>query len=73
MVGHTASVAANNEVVRQLTKVFTNLAQNNNLPDTYKGKDGLKKFINEQSGMNIEKNLRDYSKRLLSILQGQHS
>jgi hypothetical protein len=64
MVGHTASVAANNEVVRQLTKVFTSLVQNNNLPDTYKGKDGLKKFINEQSGMSIEKNLRHYSKIL---------
>jgi len=62
-VYHEASAAANNEIVRELTKVYANLGEA--LPDQFKGDDGLKEFIKNFSSKLNER--QDHYSKLLGM------
>ena len=61
MVYHEASAAANNEIVRELTKVYATLG--GSLPDEFKGDDGLQKFI-KKFGNKLDDRQNHYAKQL---------
>ena len=61
MVYHEASAAANNEIVRELTKVYATLGES--LPDEFKGDDGLQKFI-KKFGNKLDDRQNHYAKLL---------
>lgn len=61
MVYHEASAAANNEVVKELTKVYASLGES--LPDEFKGEDGLAKLI-KKFGNNLDNKQNHYAKLL---------